>query len=289
MTATTATPYLSDSVETEYVDGPNARYAYRRFGKTGAPPLVMCTRFRGTIDHWDPALLDLLAAQREVIVFDNVGTASSTGTTPTTYQGLGEGAVRFIEALGLLKVDVFGWSMGGIVAQYVALDRPDLVGRLVLAGTGPGGVPDQPPPDEKAWQIAPKPIPEDEDYLYLFFPETDAARAAGLASLRRLDYRLERSHAEVSPDQVKAQLAAIQGHTGLWDRVPELELPVLVANGAHDVLIHAYSTYAMSQRLPDAKIVLYSDAGHGFLFQHPEDFAREAADFLGNKQDTAAR
>jgi pimeloyl-ACP methyl ester carboxylesterase len=151
MSSTTVNPFASDTIETEYVDGPNARYAYRRFDRTGAPPLVMCMRFRGTIDHGDPALLDLLAAEREVIIFDNVGTASSTGTTPTTFQGLGDGAVNFIEALELSEVDVFGWSMGGYVAQIVTLDRPDLVRRLVLAGTGPGGVPDQPQPPEKTW------------------------------------------------------------------------------------------------------------------------------------------
>jgi pimeloyl-ACP methyl ester carboxylesterase len=279
-TIITASPFVSDTIETEYVDGPNARYAYRRFGNTGAPPLVMCMRFRGTIDHWDPALLDLLATEREVIIFDNVGTASSTGTTPTTVQGLGDGAVQFIEALGLSEVDMFGWSLGGYVPQIVALDRPDLVRRVVVAGSGPGGVPDTPPPPEKVWQIAPKPAPEDEDYLYLFFPETEAGRAAGLASVRRLDYRLDRSHAEVLPDQVKAQLTAIQGNKGLWDRVPELEHPVLVANGVHDVLVHPYASYAMSQRLAKGKLVLYSDAGHGFLFQHYEDFAREVTEFL---------
>jgi pimeloyl-ACP methyl ester carboxylesterase len=288
MSSTTVNPFVSDTIETEYVDGPAARCAYRRFGRTGAPPLVMCMRFRGTIDHWDPALLDLLAAEREVIIFDNVGTASSTGTTPTTFQGLGDGAVQFIEALGLSEVDLLGWSMGGYVAQIVTLDRPDLVRRLVLAGTGPGGVvPDQPQPPEKTWQIAPKPVLQDEDYLYLFFPETEAARAAGLASLRRLDYRLDRSRAEVLPNQVKAQITAIQGNKGLWDRMPELEHPVLVANGAHDVLIHAYSSYAMSQRLPNGKIILYSDAGHGFLFQHYGDFAREVAEFLRQQQYAA--
>jgi pimeloyl-ACP methyl ester carboxylesterase len=282
MSSTTVSPFLSDSIGTEYVDGPSARYAYRRFGKTGGPPLVMCMRFRGTIDHWDPALLDLLAVEREVIVFDNIGTASSTGITPTTVQGLGDGAVQFTEALGLSEVDLLGWSMGGYVPQIVALDRPDLVRRLVLAGTEPGGVPDQPQPPEKVWQILPKPVLEDEDYLYLLFPETEAARAAGLASLRRLDYRLDRSHAEVSPDQINAQITTLQGNRGLWDRLPELTQPVLVANGAHDVVIHAYATYAMSQRLPNGKIVLYSDAGHGFLFQHYEDFAHEVAEFLSN-------
>ncbi len=280
MSTAIATPFLSDGVEPQCVDGPVARYAYRRFGKPGAVPVVLCTRFRATIDHWDPALLDLLFTERDVIVFDNVGTASSTGTAPPTIQGLADGAVQFIESLGLSQVDLLGWSMGGYVAQTVALDRPDLVRRLVLAGTGPGGVPNQPPQPEMVRQVATKPVLEDEDYLYLFFPETDAGRVAGQASLRRLDYRLHRSHAEVTLEQVMAQTAAIRTYQGVWDRVPELELPVLVANGAHDVMVNAYASYAMSQRLPNGKVVLYSDAGHAFLFQHYADFAREVCEFL---------
>jgi pimeloyl-ACP methyl ester carboxylesterase len=196
-------------------------------------------RFRVTIDYWDRALLDLLAAAREVIIFDNVGAASSTGITPTTVRGVGDGAVPFIEALGLAEVDGLRWSMGGYGARIVALGRPALLRRLVLAGTGPGGVPDLPQPPEKVWQSAPKPVPDDEDYLYLFFPETEAGRTAGLASLRRLDYRLDRSHAKVWPDQVEAQITTLQGNKGLWDRDPELKEPVLGANGAPDVLIHA--------------------------------------------------
>ena len=241
MTTTAASPFLSDAVEPQYVHGPAARYAYRRFGKTESLPLVFCTRFRATIDHWDPALLDLLAAEREIIDFDNVGTGASTGTTPATIQGLADGAVQFIEALGLTQVALLGWSVGGFVGQTVALDRPDLVRRLVV-GTGPGGVPSQPSQPEKVGQVASKPVLEDEDYVYLLVPETDAARAAGLASLRRLDYRLDRSHAEVTLEQVMAQTAAIRTYEGVWDRVPELELPVLVANGAHDVMIHAYAS-----------------------------------------------
>jgi pimeloyl-ACP methyl ester carboxylesterase len=280
MITSEASRFLSDGVATEYVDGPNARYAYRRFGTSGGVPLIFCTRFRGTIDHWDPALLDLLASERELIVFDNVGTAASSGATPTSFQGLAEGAVQFIEALGLSEVDLLGWSMGGYVAQIAALDHPELVRRIVLAATGPGGVPDQPVQPDKVGQVASKPVLEDEDYLSLFFPETSAGRTAGLASLRRLDRRLGRSHVEVALEQVMAQTAAIRAYEGVWDRLPELELPVLVANGAHDVMIHAYASYAMSQRLPNGKVVLYSDAGHAFLFQHHEDFAREILEFL---------
>ncbi|GGS55501.1 alpha/beta hydrolase [Streptomyces griseoviridis] len=274
--------HLADQADTRYVTGPRGeRFAYRRFGRAGTRPLVLHMRLRGTIDHWDPALLDLLAAEREVVVFDNRGTNFSTGEPPSTMEGLVDGSLALIGALGLEDVDVLGWSLGGIVAQGVALTAPGLVNRLVVAGSSPGGVPDLPPPPARVAQITGKGANDDEDFLYLFYPETERARAAGLASLRRLDRRLRESKAVVSPEAFRGQIAAISGFRGYWDRQAELTLPVLAANGAHDVMIHAYATFAMSQRLPDAKAVLYSDAGHGFLFQHPEDFAHEVNEFLG--------
>ena len=143
MSITTGNPFVSDTIETEYVDGPNARYAYRRFGKTGAPPLVMCMRFRGTIDHWDPALLDLLAAEREVIIFDNVGTASSTGSTPTTFQGLGGGAVQFIE-VGFLVFDMLtfwaSFRAVGASPELALIGMAYLIGQLGNWLPVPGGI-----------------------------------------------------------------------------------------------------------------------------------------------------
>lgn len=273
--------HLSGQAEDRYVDGPlGERFHYRRFGTGGDVPLVLCMRLRGTVDHWDPELLDALAATREVVVFDNRGTSGSTGTAPTTVDGLAEGGIAFIRALGLDRVDVMGWSLGGIVAQGITLGAPELVRRLIVAGSTPAGVPDQPKPSAKVGEILTHATNDDEDYLHLFFPETEGARAAGLASLRRLDFRLATSGAAVQDDTYRGQLNAIATFAGYYDRLGELTLPVLVANGAHDVMINSYATYAMSQKLPDAKIVLYSDAGHGFLFQHVEDFAHEVDRFL---------
>jgi pimeloyl-ACP methyl ester carboxylesterase len=273
--------YLSDKAEDRFVDGPQGeRFHYRRFGAGGEVPLVLCMRLRGTIDHWDPALLDALAANREVIVFDNRGTSGSSGTAPSTIDGLAEGGIAFIRTLGLKQVDVMGWSLGGIVAQGITLGAPELVRRLIVAGSTPAGVPNQPTPSQKVGEILTHAVNDDEDYLYLFFPETEEARAAGLASLRRLDVRLTQSQAAVQGDTYRAQITAIGAFGGYYDSLGELTLPVLVANGAHDVMINSYATYAMSQRLPDAKVVLYSDAGHGFLFQHIEDFAHEVDQFL---------
>lgn len=272
--------YTSDRAEARYVTAPGGRFAYRRLGRAGGVPLLLLMRFRGTIDHWDPAILDVLGAERDVILLDNRGPGASEGRAPESFQGLAEGAIEFTKAMGLEQVDVMGWSMGGYVAQAMTLTRPDLVRRLIVAGSSPGGVPDMPKAPSKVWEVAPRPKNTDDDYLYLFFPETDAARKVGLESLRRIDTRLLQTKAEVSPEAVAAQLAAIRSFAGLWDRVPELILPVLVANGVHDVMIHAYGSYAMSLRLPRGKLVLYSDAGHGFLFQHPDDFGREVLEFL---------
>lgn len=277
----TTTAFLADRVETHYIDGPTARFAYRRFGPLLTPPLVLAMRLRGTIDHWDPAFLDLLATERNVIIFDNCGVGASTGTPADTIAGLADGLIEFVEALRLPYVDFLGWSMGGYVVECATLKRPDLVRRIVVAGSGPGKVPNLPPAPEKVWQVAGKPVNDDEDFLYLFYPDTPVAREAGLASLRRLDTRLAVSHAEVAPAAAKAQITAIQTFgIGVWDQLDQLTLPVLVGNGAHDVMISSYATYAMSQRLPNAKIVLYSDAGHGFLFQHYQSFGDEVLRFL---------
>ena len=277
----TTTTFAADLAETRYADDRRGRFAYRRLGLPSAVPLVMATRFRGTIDHWDPALLDVLGSQRDVIVFDNRGTAASSGAPPDTIQGLAEGLLQFTDALGLTRVDLLGWSMGGYVVQLAALNRPELVRRLIVVGSGPGRVPDLPAQAANVGQVAGPPVLDDDDFLYLFFPETDQGRRAGLASLRRLDTRLNGSHVEVAPEAVAAQNAAIAAFgTGVWDRLGELTLPVLVANGAHDVMVHAFASYAMSQRLPNAKVILYSDAGHASLFQHADDFGHEVLDFL---------
>lgn len=275
------TTFQSDGAETRSIEGASTRFAYRRIGPGSGVPLILSLRLRGTIDHWDPALLDVLASERDVIVFDNRGTGRSSGMTPNTIDGLADGLLEFIDALGLSQVDLLGWSMGGYVAQTATLLRPTLVRRLIVAGSGPGRFPGLPTAPDKVWQIASKPVNDDEDFLYLFFPETDTARQAGLASLRRLDTRLTVSHAEVSPKAVEAQLAALRSFgTVVWDRLGELTLPVLVANGAHDIMINSYASYAMSQRLPNAKVILYSDAGHSFLFQHAQEFGHDVLRFL---------
>jgi pimeloyl-ACP methyl ester carboxylesterase len=277
------TTFASDAADTQFVAGPSGeRFAYRRFGTPGGnPPLVLLLRLRGTIDHWDPAFLEPLAAQREVIVFDNRGLNQSTGRPATSVPEMVQGAIAFLRALGLAKADLLGWSLGGVVAQGVALEAPELVRRLVVAGSTSGGVPDVAPMSDRVLATVVKPVSDEEDFLYLFFPENEPGRAAGKQSLARLEARLVSSKATLSPEAVEAQLGAIATFPGYWSRLDELTHPVLLANGTQDVMIPVDATVAMAKRLPRARTVLYSDAGHGFLFQHAEDFARQVNWVLG--------
>jgi pimeloyl-ACP methyl ester carboxylesterase len=133
------TQFTHDTAPAQYAEGGGIRFAYRRLGIPGRPPVVFFQHFMGTLDDHDPALSDAFATDREVILFDNAGVASSTGTVPGTIEVMARDAISFTDALGLTTIDVVGHSMGGLVAQEVALARPDLVRRLVLAGTGPRG------------------------------------------------------------------------------------------------------------------------------------------------------
>lgn len=278
------TTYLYDNAVTETVDTPHGKLAYRATGPRTGRPLVLLHRFRGTLDHWDPAFVEALATKRRVITFDSAGVGYSTGTTADSVRGMTEIAVSFLDALGFEQVDLLGWSMGGFIALDLALEHPERVHRLVVAGSGPGGVPGNPGPDPRVPEHAMRPANEDEDFLFLFYPETEKGRAAGVASLRRIDRRLTASEMDASVEARSAQMNAIvgwsSGQGSAWGRLRELSVPVLFANGAHDVMEHAFQTYAMAREVPDSKAILYGDAGHGFLFQHADDFGAHVLAFL---------
>jgi pimeloyl-ACP methyl ester carboxylesterase len=182
-------------------------------------------------------------------------------------------------------VDVLGWSMGGAVAIALTLDYPHLVRRLVVAGSGPGGVPGREPVADVVMQTAAKPVNVDEDFLFLFFDGSDARRAAGRQHLARLHRRVEPPSPPTRMETVRAMGAALRGWStgaeGALARLGEIRQPVLVANGMHDVMVPAFDSFAMVERLTDAELVLYSDAGHGFLFQHAERFGETVNRFLG--------
>lgn len=263
----------------QWIESTHGRLAYRINGPEGGIPLVLFQRFRGTIDDWDPAFIEAISADRRVIRFDNAGIGRSEGQVPETIAGMATVAAELVGKLGLAQIDVLGWSLGGVVAQQFTLDFPHLVRRLIVAGSSPGPVADGPQQHPRVPQVMTKSENDDEDFLFLFYPETDSAVAHGRASLARII-----SQPELGPKTSAAaflgQVKAISAWPGVLHRVNELRLPILVANGAHDVMLPAYRSYVLSQQATDAKLILYPDAGHGFLFQVIEDFALEIDRFL---------
>ena len=280
------TTFLADTAENLSVDGPSARFTYRRIGPRGGVPLVLLNRFRGTIDWWDPEFLDYLSADHDVILFDNVGIGYTSGQPRDSIDGFADGAIEFIDALGLHEVDLLGWSLGGVVAQAVTRRRPDVVRKLIVAGSGPGQVPGMTALAEDVLTIMAKPGGGDaEDMLYLFYPDNDAARASGHEHLAKVSTRLAADAPVVSEEAAMGQFIAAGKLMSIpFERVQaELESikqPVLYANGVHDVMIPAIASYVAVQHLDSATLVLYSDAGHAFLFQHARAFATEVTNFL---------
>ncbi|MBP6901452.1 MAG: alpha/beta hydrolase [Burkholderiaceae bacterium] len=273
---------------TQYLGIDDQRIAYRLIGAGSGVPLLLLNRFRGTMDHWDPLLIDRIASERPVLMFDQPGFARSQGTPPDSLDGFADSAARLLEALGQPQVDVLGFSMGGMVALQLALNHPQRVRRLVIAGSGPGFVPDLPPgvapAGPEVWQVATKPVNEDADFLFLFFEDTPTSQAAGRAYLKRLHQRADAFAQQVEAGawqaQLKSALAVGSAQTSLLPRLAGVRQPVLVANGRHDIMVPTYASYAMAQTLPDARLVIYPDSGHGFLFQYPQAFGDEVLRFL---------
>jgi pimeloyl-ACP methyl ester carboxylesterase len=245
-------------------------------------------RFRGTIDWWDPEFVDRLAVDRDVILFDNVGIGYTSGEPRDTAEGFADGAIEFIEALGLTQVDLLGWSLGGIVAQHVALRRRELVRRVIAAGSsGPGVAPGTPQMSERVLSIMAKPDADAEDLLYLFYPETEQAGASGLEHLARVAKRLADGGPAVTEEAAHGQLAAVARLLAVdWDQLRSelraISQPDLYANGLHDVMIPALASYKAVEQVPNSTLVLYSDAGHGFLFQHIDEFVAQVNLFLAH-------
>jgi pimeloyl-ACP methyl ester carboxylesterase len=265
------------------VDG--TRFAYRRFGNPVGTPIVLLQHFMGNLDNYDPAITDALAYGREVILTDNVGVGLSTGEAPETVAGMARDAASLIDALGLEHVDLFGFSMGGYVAQQIAVDRPELVRRIVLVGTGPRG-------GEGMGQIDPDvaPLfgkiydPQDLMWLPIFFSPSEASQAAGRRFLERIRARTEDRDAPVSETTVAAHLTAARAWgaaaPGSYDYLKAIAQPALVINGSNDIVVATVNSYILQQNLPNAELILFPDSNHGSHFQFAELFNPYATGFL---------
>lgn len=257
-------------------------YAYRETG-TGKP-LVLLQHFRGNLDSWDPALVDALAGSRRVIAFDNTGVGGSSGRTPATVADMARDALAFLDALGVGRADVLGFSLGSFVAQEIALTRPDAVRRLILASAAPQGAPGMHGWDAEVIGAVGKPEPGPDDYLGVFFTSSHPSRSTGQQVLGRMYARTEDRDKATSWQTRTAQYDAVcawgvPGH-GLLERVGAIAAPVLVANGDSDPMILPRYTHLLGGLLPDARVVIYPDAAHGFLFQHHAAFAADVLRFL---------
>jgi pimeloyl-ACP methyl ester carboxylesterase len=284
MDAGIMTSFTHDTAPTKYAEGGGIRFAYRRFGMPERPPLVFFQHFMGTLDDHDPALSDAFASDREVILFNNTGVASSSGTVPDTVEAMARDVVTFIDALGLTTIDLVGHSMGGLVAQEVAIARPDLVRCLVLVGTGPrGGEGIGALPPWVAELFTRKYERQEEMWLPIMFAPTQTSQAAGRAYIERITARTNRD-TPVSDQSIAAQRAALAAYGAAKDpsyaHLKGLEMPVLVVNGTNDIVIPTINSYILQQFLPNAELILYPDANHGSHFQYPELFVRHARIFL---------
>ncbi len=277
------TQHTHQTAPTQFVETNGIRFAYRRFGKAGDVPLIFNQHFRGTMDYWDPAVTDGLARNREVILFNNAGVSSSSGKVPTSFQEMGANAIALIKALGPTQVDVLGFSIGGMVAQEITAQAPDLVRRLILVGTGPRAA--DMSTSKSAEIFAGAYDPPEYLWLAVHFSPSASSRAAGLAFLKRKLVRQDRDP-EVSEEAAAAQREAIGKYIapaeGVLDYLKHIRQPALIVQGSNDVIIPTMNSYVLQQNLPNAQLIVYPDANHGSFYQYPQLFVSDADRFLAS-------
>jgi len=283
---TTDSPY--SALPNKLVSGANGiDYAYRDIGQaaSGAVPLILLQHFRGNLDNWDPALIDALASARRVITFDNAGVGGSTGTTPHTVEQMAHDAIAFIAAMNLGRVDLLGFSIGSFVAQQIALTRPDIVRRLILASSAPQGADGMHGWAPEVIGAIGTPQTSPGEYLGVFFARSASSRQAGQEAMQRIYARTEDRDTATTWATREAQYDAvcrwgIPDHAKL-QRLSCLKMPVFVANGDSDPMILPHYSYLLAGLIPQARVKIYPDSAHGFLFQHHADFAADIEVFLG--------
>jgi len=270
----------------ELVSGANGvDYAYRDTGGgEGGPPLVLLQHFRGNLDNWDPALIDALASARRVVTFDNAGVGGSTGTTPDTFEQMARDALAFMTAMQFSQVDLLGFSIGSFVAQQMALIRPAITRRLVLASSAPQGAAGMHGWAPEVIGAIGTPQTSPEAYLDVFFTKSASSRRAGQQALQRMYARTEDRDKATTWATREAQYDAvcawgIPDHA-LLQQLSALGMPVFVANGDSDPMILPHYSYLLAGLIPHAQMKIYPDAAHGFLFQHHTEFAADLNAFL---------
>ena len=277
---------------TQFLQVHNETYGYRRFGGGSPHPLVFLQHFTGTLDNWDPAVTDSLASGREVILFENAGIGRSSGQVPETVQRMAAHALAFLDALGLERVDLLGFSLGGMVAQEIALTRPSLVRKMLLVGTAPeGGEEIMRLEKPKIREIFASNLPASQRLVKLFFAPSASSQAAGEAFIARLAQRIQDREPVSGPEVAKAQIVAFrawEAYTGeRFAKLRKIGQPCLVVSGVFDMMIPVRNSYLLSEHLPNAVLLTFPDSGHGSLFQFHQSFTRQAAAFLASESEFA--
>lgn len=272
------------NVPTQTINVGGVPFAYRELGPDAGVPVIFLHHLMAVLDDWDPRVIDGIAAHRRVIAFDNRGVGASGGAVPHTIEEMGRDVIAFIRAMGLSQVDLLGFSLGGGVAQMVVLQAPELVRRMILAGTGPrggGGI-------DKITKIAvtaylKAALTLSDPRNFLFFPRTPEGKRAAQDYLARLKERTEDRDRPISLQARRAQLNAIrQAGLSAPDDLSVVTQPVFVANGDHDLMVASEHSADMARRLPNAKLAIYPDSGHGGVFQHHSAFVPAVVDFLAD-------
>ena len=271
------------TVPTQSISASGVDFAYRELGKqNGGTPVILLNHLAAVLDNWDPRVVDGLAAKHHLIVFDNRGVGASSGTTPKSIEQMADDATLFIKALGFEQVDLFGFSMGGMIAQEIVLKNPSLVRKLILAGTGPAGGEGISTVGSVAnWDMVRGLFTLQDPKQFLFFTRTPKGIAAGKEFLARLKERSANRDKEIALSAYFSQLDALKA----WGSKAPADLsvvkqPVLVVNGDQDRMVPTSNSQDLARRLPNSKLIIYPDAGHGGVFQYHAEFVPAALAFL---------
>ena len=275
------TSYAKAPARTLVANG--ARYAYRELGPKGGVPVVFFVHLAATLDNWDPRIVDPIARDHHVIAFDHRGVGASTGTVPDSVEAMAEDAYDFVRALGFDQIDVFAFSLGGMVAQALVVQHPELVRKLILTGTGPKGGKDI---DKVAgvtyYDIVRATLTRSDPKEFLFFNRDATGKAAAKAFVERLEERTEDRDAPMKVAAFRTQLKAIKKWgRGTPDDLSTITQPTLIANGDHDRMVPTALSHDLHRRIGGSELIIYPNSGHGGIFQHHEQFAPVAVEFLG--------
>ncbi|MEE2057068.1 alpha/beta fold hydrolase [Rhodococcus artemisiae] len=279
----------NDAVVTSYakastltITAGDVTYAYRELGPKGGIPVVFFVHLAANLDNWDPRIVDPIAKERHVIAFGNRGVGASTGTVPDTIETMAADAATFITALGLEEVDIFSFSLGGMIAQELVIRHPELVRRLILTGTGPaGGKGIDKVARTTYYDMLRATLTRSDPKEFLFFNRNSTGKRAARAFVERLEERTADRDTSVSVKAFRAQLEAIKR----WGRSTPADLstisqPTLIANGDHDRMVPSNLSEDLHRRIPGSELVIYPDSGHGGIFQYHDTFAPAFVEFL---------